>query len=210
YATVTITHVVARRERPLPNGPCPIPPTEAYPEDVRPYLWPTAMVASQHPDVKAAAEQFRAQTDDALELARLLAEAMRTRPYMSKGDDPTLPTSAKVWRYGGSCCGSAVCAAAILRAAGVPAQVTYCPAGYVHGILRFYVQDHGWIRMDATCGSARFPLLQEPADRGMVRLYDAPIEMERLWYAYAWPWHNNTLVGDYVFRSQGRPVDRVR
>src|SRR5262249_49503024 len=36
--TVTITTLVARRERPAPTGACPIPKPEEYPANVRPFL----------------------------------------------------------------------------------------------------------------------------------------------------------------------------
>src|SRR5690606_12091371 len=92
----------------------------------------------------------------------------------------------------------------------IPAQLTYTPAGYVHGVVQFYVLGHGWVRMDATCGSSRVPLVQDMEGRELVRLFDTPIGMERLQGAFAWPYYHNTYDADYAFWSDGRRVRNIR
>jgi len=208
---VTVTSLVLRRERAAPDGKFPIPPASEYPEEVRPFLRSTANIVVDHPDIRNKAREIRAKTDDAWEIAVAVAALMRENTYKQRGrPDPRLPTSARVLKHGGSCCGSAVCASALLRACGIPARITYCPAGYVHGIVRFYLNGYGWCRMDATCGVGKLPLVQKINDRGLVRLYDMPIEMEKINYAYAWPYEHNTIDDRYRFYSEGKAIARVR
>ncbi|MFM9995991.1 MAG: transglutaminase domain-containing protein [Phycisphaerales bacterium] len=209
FVTVTVTTLVARRECPEPTGPNPIPKPDAYLPDVLKYLDATTMVARDDPVVVAAAEKILAKTTDAYRVATEIAALARARTYLPSGAGGPEPKSlaATVLQRGGSCCASAVAAAAVLRRCGIPAQVTYCPPpSYVHGIVRFWVNGHGWVRMDATSGTGNLPLIQEEGALSLVRLYDMPIEMESLDWAYAWPWHNNDDDGEYTFWSEGKPV----
>jgi hypothetical protein len=137
---------------------------------------------------------------------------MKGKCYRQLGTpDPRLPASAIPLRYGGSCCISAVTAAAVLRSCGIPAQITYCPAGYVHGIVRFHLDGYGWCRMDSTCGTGRLPLVEERVHRGLVRLYDMPIEMEKFPGSWGWPYQHSTIdKARYEFRSGGKVVPSVR
>ncbi len=210
---VTVTSIVLRRERPGPKGEFPIPAPQKYPARVREYLASTPMVVYEHAEVRQRAEAMLTEAEgDALRLARIIARHMNTKKYLSEPDAPwdKKPTSAVVLEYGGSCCSSAVGAAAIFRACGVPAQVTYTPAGYVHGVVQFYLDGYGWVRMDATCQSARVPLFHDLESRGLVRLFDTPIEMESQRNAYGWPYYHNTLNGPYAFWSGGRRVPHIR
>ncbi len=210
-ASVIITSLVARRERPQPEGEFAIPEPEQYPAEVQPFLRATAMVARDHAEVRRHAQELLAGTQDAYQVTQQLVHIMREKSYEQKKDaDHSLPTAASVLRYGGSCCVSAVAAAAVLRAAGIPAQITYVPAGYIHGIVQFYLNGYGWVRMDATCGSAKLPLVQEEADLGRIRLFDMPIEMEAIWHAYAWPYHHINAIGAYKFRAAGQDCQVLR
>jgi hypothetical protein len=210
--TVTITSLVARRERPAPTGPFPILSPEHYPDDVRPFLAATPMVVVDHPIVRKTADTILSQTTDAREIAVEIARLAKDRPYIPpQGADTALPTSASVLKNGGSCCGSAVAAAAVFRACGIPAQVTYCPPpSYVHGIVRFYLKDYGWVRMDATSGTGNFPLVQQEQDLTLIRLFDMPIKMEQIEHAYAWPYQHNDIDGAYRFLAAGEPCPQVR
>ena len=98
----------------------------------------------------------------------------------------------------------------MLRACGIPAQLTYTPGGFIHGVVRFFLNGHGWVRTDATCGNARLPFMQNLRHLGYVRLFDMPIEMEAIHYAYAWPYQHNDLHGRYEFRSHDRVCRAVR
>lgn len=208
---VTVTSLVARRERRAPEGEFPIPEPGSYPAEVRPYLSATEMVAADHPEIQAEAEEIMAETRDAYGVALELARRMRRRGYKPDAEwDQSVPTAVFVLRHGASCCASAVSAAAVLRACGIPTQLTYASAGYIHGIIQFYLNGHGWVRMDATCGTGRLPLVQQAEDLGLVRLFDMPIEMERIWHAYAWPYHNTDAVGDYRFSAGGQACNAVR
>ncbi len=199
---VVLTSLVARREHQVPDRAYPIPKPSEYPLEVRPFLSSTPMIVCDHPDIKKEAQKLLRKTRDAYQLATELASIMKAKSYKQKPhSERGLPTSVSVLRYGGSCCGSAVCATAILRACGIPARITYCPAGYLHGITRFYLAGLGWIRMDSTCAVGKLPLVQEEGDLGLIRLFDMPVEMERIWYAYAWPYHHNDAKGEYRFVS---------
>jgi HEAT repeats/Transglutaminase-like superfamily len=208
---VTVTSLVLRRERPHPEGAFAILAPEEYPEAVRPYLSSTRAVDVDHPYIRQAATKILRRTRDALDVAHAVADLMRGKSYQQEGPvEKGLPTSASVLRRGGSCCGSAVSAAAILRACGIPTQITYCPNGYIHGIIRFYLDGYGWCRTDATCGTGRLPFVQSRAHRSLVRLYDMPIEMEALRHAYAWPFHRNGLDRKYEFKSEGKVLPGIR
>ncbi|MEA3401325.1 MAG: HEAT repeat domain-containing protein, partial [Armatimonadota bacterium] len=209
--TVVVRSVVARRERRPPVGKFPILAAEEYPDEVRPFLRTTPMVAADHPEVAAEAEAILAVTNGALEFARELARRLRDRPYdQLPHQEHDLPTAVSVLRYGGSCCGSAVAAAAVFRAAGIPAQLTYVPGGFIHGIVKLYLHGYGWVRMDATCGSAKVPLIQEATDLSRARLFDMPIAMEEIWFAYGWPYRHNDAAGEYTFMAQGQALETVR
>ena len=211
--TVTITSLVLRREQPLPRGNFPIPANaDDYPEEVRPYLASTPMVLHDHPTVRDKAAELRDKADgDIIKFARQVSRLMNTKTYESEGNpDWSRPTSLVVLEHGGSCCVSAVAAAALFRSAGIPAQLTYTPAGYVHGIVQFYVPGHGSVRMDATCGASRVPFVQNDDSRGLVRLFDTPIQMEEIRAAFAWPYYHNTLDAKYAFWSRGRKLNHIR
>jgi transglutaminase-like putative cysteine protease len=208
---VTVTSLALRRERPAPEGRFRIPALDKYPSDVVPFLRSTPSIAADHPEIRAAATKILAKTRDAYEVAATIAEMMKVKSYTPRGNPGlSLPAAVLTLRYGGSCCRSAVTAAAILRACGIPAQITYCPAGYIHGIVRFYLDGYGWCRMDATCGTGRLPLVTERDHRGLIRLYDMPIEMEQRPNTWGWPFEHNTVDGDYEFRSGGKVVRSVR
>jgi hypothetical protein len=56
----------------------------------------------------------------------------------------------------------------------------------------------------------KLPFVQTGEDLGMVRLFDMPIEMESLWYAFGWPYHHNDQQGEYRFRAEGQACDALR
>ncbi len=210
-ATVVLTTLVARRERPAPAGAFPIPAREGYPESVRAYLAASEMVAVDDPYVKKVAKEILAKTTDAYGVAREVAEMAKKRTYLPSGPAGEAKSlAASVLQNGGSCCSSAVAAAAVLRACGIPAQVTYCPAGYVHGIVRFWLQGYGWVRMDATSGSGDLPLMQQAEELGLVRLFDTPMLMEKQEGAYAWPYEHNDDQGPLMFTVDGAKSGQVR
>ena len=211
-ATVTLTTLVARRERAAPSGKFPLPTgPDGYPKLMRSYLEATPMVAVDDPYVRKVATEILAKTNDAYEVAAEVAAMAKKRTYLPSGPGTDAKTvAASVLRSGGSCCASAVAAAAVLRACGVPAQVTYCPAGYVHGVVRFWLQGYGWVRMDATSGSGDLPLIQREEELGLVRLFDTPIGMEKQEMAYAWPYEHNDDEGPLVFKVDGVKDGQVR
>jgi hypothetical protein len=72
--------LVARRERPMPQGKFSILPAEKYPAEVRAFLGPTATIQSELPEVRAIAEGLLAKSHDTLDVARGCARScMRSR-----------------------------------------------------------------------------------------------------------------------------------
>jgi transglutaminase-like putative cysteine protease len=208
---VTVTTLVLRRERAPPEGRFRLLPPERHPAEVRPFLASTPAVDAAHPEIRAAAARILEKTRDAREVAVAVAALMKRKPYRQSDDrDDTLPASVLTLRYGGTCCRSAVTAAAIFRACGIPARITYCPAGYIHGIVEIHLDRYGWCRLDSTCGTGRFPLVTKRDHRGLVRLYDMPIELERRPNTWGWPFQHVTLDGPYEFRSGDEVVSSVR
>jgi transglutaminase-like putative cysteine protease len=212
FVTVTVTTLVARRERAAPVGEFPIPRPEEYPPEVRVFLSDSKEVApARDRVVGAAAEKILARTGDAYAAAREVARLAKSRTYLPSGTRPADSVAGHVLENGGSCCASAVAAAAVLRRCGVPAQITYTPpASYVHGIVRFWLQGYGWVRMDATSGTGKLPLMQGEDDLALVRLFDMPLQMEGVEIAWAWPYHNTDDKGRYRFWSDEQPVGTVR
>jgi transglutaminase-like putative cysteine protease len=212
FVTVTVTTLVARRERPAPQGEFPIGRPEDYPPDVRRFLANSTEVAPPGDGVvAAAAEKILATTTDAHGVAREVARLAKSRTYLPSGQKPANSVAGHVLQNGGSCCASAVAAAAVLRRCGVPAQITYTPPpSYVHGIVRFWLRGYGWVRMDATSGTGKLPLMQDEGDLTLVRVFDMPLEMEDVSIAWAWPYHNTDDRGRYRFWSDGSPVGDVR
>lgn len=211
FVTVTVTTIVARRERPPPTGDFPIPAPDDYPADVRPLLDATPGVARDDPVVAAAAAKILEKTKDAHGVAREVARLAKSRTYLPSGQKPAESIAGHVLQNGGSCCASAVAAAAVLRRCGIPAQITYTPPpSYVHGIVRFWLQGYGWVRMDATSGTGKLPLMQGEDDLTLVRLFDMPLEMERVEGSWAWPYYNTDDAGTYRFWSGDEQVRTVR
>ncbi len=213
---VATTTLVARRERKPPQGRYPIARAGDYPPEVREYLRASEMIVLDHELVRAEAETLLKRSGgDVLKIVTLMAERARARQYLPKqglAEMGTMPLSAFVLKYGGSCCSSAVSAVAVLRTLGIPAQVTYCPAAFVHGITRLYLNGYGWIRMDTTSGNGRYPLVQEVRDLGYLRLYDLPMEMEYAQANFAWPYQHQNLHGrkSHLFSLDGHALEGVK
>lgn len=202
--------LVARRERPLPTGAMPLLPADQYPPEVRPFLAATHTIARDLPEVRAVADQLLARSHDALEVARGLTAILHTKPDVGTGYEPGRPTAVNVLNHGGSCCVSAITAAAILRACGLPAQVTYtCTLSYIHGITRIYLAGYGWLRIETTCGSAKVPFTECERDLGFVRLYDLTPEAETI-DMWGWPYMHCDDTGRHPYRSGGQLCEQVR
>lgn len=209
---VTVTSMVARHDRPPPLGPYPIPAADEYPAEVEPYLQATAMVAVDHPEVVALATRLRAESDDAYEVATALCKHLHGLTYEPSSPDwrkdqaNGVPIAAVVLRYGHVCCPSADCAAAVLRACGIPTQLTYIPNGEVHGIVRLYLNGYGWYRIESTCGAAHVPKY----GYGAPCLFNTPIKMESYSRAYLWPYLSSQESGPYEFRANGQVCPALR
>ena len=204
---VTVTSIVARHERRPPQGPYPIPAPDAYPAEIEPYLQATPMVAADHPEVVALAAQLRAQSSDALEVVTALCKHLHSLTYLPSSPNwmkdwnggNGVPIAAVVLRYGHVCCPSADCAAAVLRACGIPAQLTYVPLGEIHGITQLYLNGYGWYRIESTCGCAHVPKY----GYGTPCVFNTPIKMEGYNRAYLWPYFSSQESGPYEFLANG-------
>jgi hypothetical protein len=209
---VTVTSILARHERRPPKGPYPILAPEAYPSDVQPYLQVTPMVAADHPEVVALAKQLRAESSDALEVATALCKHLHALTYQPTSSNwmkdraSGVPIAAIVLRYGHVCCPSADCAAAVLRACGIPTQLTYIPNGEIHGIVQLYLNGYGWYRIESTCGCAHVPKY----GYGAPCVFNTPIKMESYSQAYLWPYLSSQESGRYEFRAEGEVCPALR
>jgi Transglutaminase-like superfamily len=202
--------LVARRERPMPEGSFPVLPADQYPSEVQPFLAATTTVQRDLPEVKAVADLLLAKSHDTLEIARAMAAMLHAKPGIASNYDPAKPMAVNVLNHGGSCCISAITAVAILRACGIPAQVTYtCPPSYIHGVTRLYLKGYGWLRMETTCGSAEVPLTHTEPQLGYVRLYDLTPEAEAV-SMWGWPYMHCDDRGRHPYRANGERCLQVK
>jgi transglutaminase-like putative cysteine protease len=207
---VRVLSVVARHEKPAPHGPYPILSAEAYPAEVRPFLAASRTFPRDNAEVQAQATALLAQTHDALTVTRRLCALMATKRYSSVYDEEvhqsTAPVAALALRYGWSCCGSANCVVSVLRACGIPAEMTYVPRGAIHGIAQAYLSGYGWLRVESTSGVAKVP---KPA-YGAPRLFDLPAEWERIQNCWAWPYNACSPTGPYTFLAGDQACRQLR
>ncbi|MEN6302741.1 MAG: transglutaminase-like domain-containing protein, partial [Armatimonadia bacterium] len=120
------------------------------------------------------------------------------------------PMAVNVLKHGGSCCVSAMTAVTILRACGIPAQITYTSfSSYIHGITQFYLNGYGWLRIETTCSHAKVPLTEREQDLGLVRIYDLTLEGEAA-SMWAWPYMHFGEKGEYPYRSGGQECKALK
>lgn len=90
---------------------------------------PGLYVDSDHPDIKAFAEEYRGDDPDTLAVAKSLYTAARDQvyydPYCIRPDPSSFRASAILHAGKGHCVGKAVFYAAVLRAAGIPARLGF-------------------------------------------------------------------------------------
>jgi hypothetical protein len=207
---IVANSLVARRERPLPQGAFPVLPADQYPPEVRPFLAATPTIQRDLPEIRAIADELLSKSHDTLDVARGMAAILHAKPGIGKGYDSSQPMAVNVLNHGGLCCVSAITAVAILRACGIPAQVTYtCTTSYIHGITRLYLSGYGWLRIETTCGSAKVPYTEREADLGFVRLYDLTMEGEAA-SMWGWPYMHFDEQGRHPYRCNGQPCLAVK
>ncbi|MBU0608003.1 MAG: HEAT repeat domain-containing protein, partial [Armatimonadetes bacterium] len=208
--TVTITTILAFHAKPPVTGPRALLPAEAYPPAVRPYLSSTAMAPLDDPVVQRKAREISATGTDALDLTRRVLAYMKTLPYTPTEkwtDHPELSRRAFTLTYGNSCCLSAAAACTVLRACGIPTQLTYTAlTGQLHGIIQAWFDGYGWARFDATCGFA----YTAPTGYVFPRLFNMPLSMEQYPKAELYPYYYIDMNGPYQFTAQGQPAPAIQ
>lgn len=206
--TVCITALVARRARPPVQPPQPLPETVAgYPEGVRDYLASTAMVSLADPLVRQYAGALLARGRDGYEIAAGIADLLKAvKPVTGENlaKHPGMGVSEFVLRYGGMPGQCAVAAAALCRACGLPAQLTYYPSAVAQPVVDVYFSGYGWSRMMPQTGMATLP----PQGYAMPRIYNLPLEAENEPNAYLAPF--NSWDKTFVIRASGTPCPAIR
>ena len=139
-----------------------IVPEQDLPPEVRPWLKATKSVQSDDPAIKKKAQELRALDADCIQTIRnALKCSSETVQNEIKPDKPDT-TAAETFEHGGGECTSAAnLAAALLRAAGIPARIL---ANYpnwntpfqTHYFVEAYVPGSGWARGESIMN--RFPV----------------------------------------------------
>jgi len=206
--TVTITAVVARHPKPAPVPPCPLAGVNDYPDWATPYLASTAMVPAGDPAVREHAGRLLARTQDAYEIVSEIVRVLKALPFPPTekwGSHPELSVPAFVLQYGGLGSQAAVTCAALCRACGIPAQLTYYPGAGPAGMVDVYLPGYGYYRVQTAPGVAFVP------EQGFLlpRILNMPLEAETNPDGYMMPYHSG---GDkaWVVLSDGRPNPSIR
>ncbi len=206
--TVTITAVVARHAKPAPVPPCLLARVNDYPEWATPYLSSTAMVPTDDPVVRQRAGQLLGRTQDAYEIVSEIVRIMKALPLPpteKRSAHPELSVPAFVLQYGGFASQAAVTCAALCRACGIPAQLTYYPGSGLTGMVDVYLPGYGYYRVQTAPGVAFVP----PQGFLLPRILNMPFEAESNPDGYMMPYHS---AGDkaWVVLSDGRPNPSIR
>lgn len=156
----------------------PILSPDSYPVEVREWLKPSKSVQSDHPEIKAKANELKGTSSDTLEVAQNVYNFMQGWRTGRPNSCDALETLRK---GGGSCTNHAQLSAALLRASGIPARVlANYPTWYrgslaTHYDVEFYVPGFGWYWMDTIARKKPlepykqvvFPVNIEDEDKGM-------------------------------------------
>lgn len=206
--TVTITAVVARHAKPAPIPPCPLAKENEYPEWATPYLASTAMVPARDPVVRQHAGQLLARTQDAYEIVSEIVRVLKDVPFPPTekwGSHPELSVPAFVLAYGGVGSQAAVTCAALCRACGIPAQLTYYPGTGPAGMVDVYLPGYGYYRVQPAPRVAFVP------EQGFIlpRVLNMPLEAEANRDGYLLPYHSGADTA-WVVLSDGRPNPSIR
>lgn len=206
--TVVITALVARRARPPLQPPQPLPDTvDGYPEGVRNYLASTPMVPVTDPLVRQYALGLLARGREGYALANSIADLLRAvKPVAGEtpAKHPGMGLPEFVLRYGGTPGQSAVAGAALCRACGLPAQLTYYPGGSALPVVDVYFSGYGWSRLMPQAGMAVLP----EQGYAMPRVYNLPFAAEQDPGAYLAPY--NSWDKSFVIRAGGQPCSAIR
>jgi hypothetical protein len=160
-STATVTWEVPALLRPHDYGAlpaeiaCPAP----IPDDVCLWLAATRCVQADHDGIRERAARLRAASPDLLAFARGAVRVFLEAPQGAQA--PTLDAVAALSGWG-SCTNHANLAAALLRAAGIPARVlagypTWCGPTQTHYIVQFWAGEYGWVLAESSRGDVPCP-----------------------------------------------------
>lgn len=206
--TVTTTAVVARHAKAPPKPPCMLVKAEEYPEWARPYLQATPTVPADDPVVRQQAQLLLAKTQDAYEIVTQIIEMMKklpSPPSQRWTPQQTLSIPAFVLKYGGLNNQAAVTCAALCRACGIPAQLTYYPAQSLMAVVDVFLPGYGWFRVQPVFAAAFVP----QAGFAPPRVLNLPIEAETHRDRYMQPYHTQ-VDGSWQVYSGGQPNGSIR
>ena len=166
------------------------------------------MVPARDPVVRQHAGQLLARTQDAYEIVSEIVRVLKDVPFPPTekwGSHPELSVPAFVLQYGGLGSQAAVTCAALCRACGIPAQLTYYPGAGPAGMVDVYLPGYGYYRVQTAPGVAFVP------EQGFLlpRILNMPLEAETNPDGYMMPYHSG---GDkaWVVLSDGRPNPSIR
>jgi transglutaminase-like putative cysteine protease len=128
--------------------------------DFTPFLSPSPIIDSDHPDVTAKARELAAGKTSDVEIAEACFNFVQgeiSHSVDAKANPVTLKASEVLKHRTGYCYAKSHLLAALLRANNIPAALCYQrlsiddkgPPFSLHGLNAVYLIDHGWYRLDA-------------------------------------------------------------
>ena len=125
-------------------------PIEELPNEEKIWLESTEFVQASHPEIVAQAEYLAGNETNAFAIAKSISnftgQAIEYK-YINLAQD-----ALTTLRNGtGVCIGKSNLAAALMRAAGIPARILL-NTPIRHYLIEFYLHPYGWIRCEATSG----------------------------------------------------------
>ena len=130
----------------------PVTPRKNLPNEVKKWLLPSDFIQSDHWRIKLRARMLKGTSNNVIEIAERIANFTANEIQYEGGIQDALYT-LKTGK--GVCTGKANLAAALLRANGIPARILFVYP--MHFIVEYYVNSHGWIRMESTIGEMPYP-----------------------------------------------------
>jgi len=205
--TITVTSIVARHAKAPPQPPCPVVAAHELPGGIRPYLAATATVPANDPEVVKQARSLLEHTNDAHAIVSQILQRLRSLPRIpteKPRSHPELSVPAFTLRYGGYGAQSAATCAAVCRAAGIPARLTYYPVAMIAAGVDVYLSGYGWYRVQPATGIAFMP----PGAFPLPRMLNLPIEAEGTPDGYMLPYHTGD--GNWVVLADQQPSNQIR
>ncbi|MBN2172104.1 MAG: hypothetical protein JW819_12365 [Candidatus Krumholzibacteriota bacterium] len=174
-------------------GAAPLPDPAALPDSLSRWLLPTDCAQIEEPLIQDEAQALLDASANLSVLATRIVSYVSDIPTAFPHDPWAFDAYYTLRWWGNSCTGHAHAAAALFRAAGVPARVLMTTLPYMsgpmdmHWVIEFWMTDYGWVRMDPQAGwyptDSRYHVLTfapDPADEFPL-FY--PAGVEGMWHS---------------------------